>query len=280
LTGGEGELSQARARAIQRLRDRKGRVREGRVLVEGPRTLETALAGGAHFRYAVLAADASSDAVALAERLAATGVDVVRVSPEAFLGLCDTETPQGILGVADEPVHELSGEGGLPGPGGAGMAGAPGAPEARERVLVLDAVQDPGNAGTLVRSAAAFGASRVIALDGAVDLWNPKAVRASAGHAFSLPLHRLTAAQALEWVRGRGLTLLVADAAGTSVRESDAPGASAGPGFALVIGNEGAGPRPELLTAADHVVALPVAPGVDSLNAAIAGTVLLWHLSA
>jgi len=263
LTGTEGELSQARVRATQRLRDRKGRVREGRVLVEGPRTLEAAVAGGARVRYAVLADDASSDAVDLAERLADTGVEVVRVSAEAFSGLCDTESPQGILGVADEPVHELPGE-----------------PGAHERVLVLDAVQDPGNAGTLVRSAAAFGASRVIALDGTVDLWNPKAVRASAGHAFSLPLHRLTAVQALEWVRGRGLTLLVADAAGSDVREWDAPGASAGSGFALVIGNEGAGPRPELLAAADRMVSLPVAPGVDSLNAAIAGTVLLWHLCA
>lgn len=262
-------LSRGKLRLLRRLRERKGRSREGLVLVEGPRAVTTALAAGARFRFVLLAAGEGVDAAGgggEGERplfgsaeLRRSGVDVVRLPEEELAGLADTESPQGVLGVAEEP--------------------RPGLPEqaAGERILVLDAVQDPGNVGTLIRAAAAFLVDRVLALDGTADPWNAKAVRASAGLAFFLPIHRLAAAEALDWLEAQGIPLLVADADGRDVRALDVP---RGPraGFALLVGNEAAGPRDEARSRAAALVALPLPPGVESLNAALAGAVLLWEL--
>lgn len=243
---------------LRRLADRKGREREGLVLVEGPRVVETALARGARFRFALHAPGTGGEG-SLIERLESAGVEVIAVRVRDLRALADTELAQGPLAVAEEPRPALPGE-------------APG-----ERVLVLDAVQDPGNVGTLVRSAAAFRAHRVIALDGTADPWGPKAVRASAGLAFGIPIHRERAADALEWIGARGLPLLVADAGGRDVRTPGLPRDARG-GCALLVANEGRGPRALAREHADAVVALPLAPGVESLNAAMAGSVLLWAL--
>ena len=263
-------LSGARARQLLHLRDRKGRVREGRVLVEGPRAVDTAATAGAHLEYLVVSEAASPFARGLAGELSARGIDLALESAARFADLCDTENPQGILAVAREPTFDLP----EPGEGAADPADPC-------LILVLDAVQDPGNAGTLVRSAAAFGVERVIALDGTVDLWNPKAVRASAGHAFSIPLHRLSAEAALDWLRATAISVVLAEAGGDDIRSLLATSTrrSGRRGLALVIGNEGAGPRPLVAAAAELKVALRLAPGVDSLNAGVAGTVLLWCLA-
>jgi RNA methyltransferase, TrmH family len=254
------ELSRARQRRLRRLTDRKGRVQEGLVLVEGPRAVRAALASGARFRFVLLEEGLRGPGIGeLIDALAAAGVETVRAGGEELAAFADTETPQGVLGVAQEPTHELPAE------------------ALGERVLVLDAVQDPGNVGTLIRTAAAFGLSRVIALDGTVDPWNAKAVRASTGLAFRLPVHRLGADETLGWLARVGLPLLVADAEGRDVRAGALPRREAG-GFALAVGNEGAGPRPQVRKKAARLVSLPLAPGVDSLNAAMAGSILLWVL--
>ncbi len=132
--------------------------------------------------------------------------------------------------------------------------------------------------GTLLRAAAAFGAPGVVVLDGNVDPWNPKVVRASAGEAFRLPVVRTDWAAFDRWRRGLGVALRVADAGGLDVRRFATLDRGAPRHHALLIGNEGAGPRPEALAAADTVLALPLAAGVESLNAAMAGSVLLWAL--
>jgi TrmH family RNA methyltransferase len=139
--------------------------------------------------------------------------------------------------------------------------------------LVLDAIQDPGNFGTLVRSADAFGAAFVLALDGTVDPWNPKSVRATAGSAFRVPIFQSGTAEAIGQLRRQKVRLLVADSGGA------APGARGEGPIALAIGNEGAGVRPELRQAADGVIAIPVRGAVESLNAAVAGSILLYLLT-
>lgn len=249
------ELSLARQRVVRRLGDRRGRAREALVLLEGRRSIETARSGGAHIRFVVLAPDsASAVEVAMAQGLAEDGVEVVSAPEELLVEIADTETPQSILAVATEPRPQL--------------------PErAQGTLLVLDQVQDPGNAGTLIRTAAAFGAERVLVLDGTVDPWSPKVVRASAGTVFLLPVHRLSMEQALAWLEGGGVPLLVADADGEDVR-----GVSVDEPLALVLGNEGSGPRPEVRAAAWRVVALPMTAGTESLNVAVAGSILLWTL--
>lgn len=260
-------LSRERERLLRRIATRKGREREGVVLVEGPRALSTALEAGARFVFALVEEGSAADGrdedrnARVLGGLDESGVEVVSVSPDRFREFSDAETPQGIAGLAEEP------RGALPDPH----------PEGPSSCLVLDRVQDPGNAGTLIRAAAAFGVGRVLALDGTVDVWNPKAVRASAGLAFRVPVHRLPWDEALRWLRRSDFELLVAEAGGSDVRDRAAR-AGIPDRWALLVGNEGAGPRPEALTAASASLAIPLAPKVDSLNVAMAGTVLLWAL--
>ncbi len=253
-------LSAARERLLGRLRTRKGRPREGLVLVEGPRAVATALEAGAAFRFAVTAAG-GTDRGAWAGMLVDAGVEVVEVAPELLDGLADTESPQGVLAVVEEPGASL-----------------PSPPPTPLRILLLDAIQDPGNAGTLVRSAVALGAHAVVALDGTVDPWNPKAVRASAGEIFRLPILRWTEGELLAYLQREAIALVVADAGGEDVRELPPAVRWAPAGWALAVGNEGAGPRPALRAAARRIVALPLASGAESLNAAVAGALLLWAL--
>lgn len=271
-------LSRAREKLVGRLRSRKLREREGLVLVEGPHAIGVALEAGARFRFALvsetLLAEArrpqtkrpAADGLAapLFPALLASGVEVVSVPPATLAELADTEHPQGVLAVVEEPLATLEGwrnavpHGAVPGP---------------SPLLVLDRIQDPGNAGTLIRSAAAFGSPGVVALDGTVDPWNPKVVRASAGEAFRIPVVRSTWEDFDAWRRSLDLPLLVADAGGEDVRDFQAH-----PPQILLVGNEGAGPRPEALAASGTILALPLAPGVESLNAAMAGSILLWAL--
>jgi len=281
-------LSRAREKLVGRLRSRRLREREGLVLVEGPHAIGVALEAGARFRFALVsetllpggrhpavsdspfsdppASDlpVSDSPALLLAALEAAGVEVVPVPSVTLAGLADTEHPQGLLAVVEEPTATLEGWRDAV-PTGAGPGPSP--------LLVLDRIQDPGNAGTLIRSAAAFGSPGVVALDGTVDPWNPKVVRASAGEAFRIPVMRATWEAFDVWRRSLHLPLLVADAGGEDVRDFQAH-----PTQILLVGNEGSGPRPEALAASGTILALPLAPGVESLNAAMAGSILLWAL--
>jgi len=176
--------------------------------------------------------------------------DVARVS--------DTESPQGVLLVCREPAHGLAGT----------LDAAPG------RFLVLDAVQDPGNVGTLIRVARAFGLDGVLALDGTADLWSPKAIRASAGASFRLPVLRTGWSEAREALDRRGVRLLAAEAGGRDVAEVDV----AEP-WALAVGNEGAGPRAGVLERTFLRVGVPMREGAESLNVGVAGAIILYVLT-
>lgn len=254
-------LSRGKQRLLRRLSDARGREKEGLVILEGRRVVQAALRFGARFRFSLLAPDATSEEVELAGRLALDPTEMVRVSQQTFTEFSETRTPQGILAVAEEPVEDFP----------------PSTPSKVERILILDAVQDPGNVGTLIRSAAALGVDRVLLLDGTADPWSAKTIRASAGFGFSLPLHRIGLVEGLAWLRSRDIPLLVAEADGLDVRRSgELPPADAS--VALLLGNEGAGPRAESREAARVRVALPMRPGVESLNVAVAGSILLWAL--
>lgn len=237
------------------------------MLVEGPRAVTTAQRAGARMRFAV-ASRGGSDVRALEE----AGVEVVTVTSGELEALADTQSPQGLLAVAEEPVHELESLGPeLAGPGSL-------------RLLVLDGVQDPGNAGSLVRAAAGLGIDGVVALEGTVDPWNPKAVRASAGEGFRVPIVRVSWDVFSRWIAGADLPLLVAAADGDDVRLLLRPGPDPSllpprdAGWALLVGSEAAGARSEARRAAAAVLALPLARHVESLNAAMAGSILLWAL--
>ncbi|MSR22871.1 MAG: RNA methyltransferase [Gemmatimonadetes bacterium] len=258
-------LTRSRERFLRRISTRKGREAEAVVLIEGPRALESAFDHGAELLFAVqMAGPVGQASSGLVERLTAHGIEVVDVPAPTFRELASTDTPQGILALAREPKVDLP----------------PGGPTTdRPRILVLDGVQEPGNVGTLVRTAAALQLERVLALDGTADPWSAKAVRASAGLAFALPLHTLSWRAAHRWLEAAGVPLLVADARGEDVRAWLSGAPPEGPrAWALLLGNEGAGPRPESLKEARARLAIPVGPGVESMNVASAGAILMWAL--
>jgi TrmH family RNA methyltransferase len=249
-------LSQRVAKLARRLADPRGRVQEGLVLVEGVRCAATALDAAAPVRLALVSPRLIErpEGPGLLDRLNQEHVDVRRVSDAELEGVADTRTPQGILLVCEERDADLA-------------ALEPG------RWLVMDAVQDPGNAGTLLRAAAAFGLDGVVALEGTVDLWSAKAVRASAGLIYAVPVVRTRAEELVDTCTALGIAILVADAAGADASGVRVPGP-----LALVVGNEGAGVRPEL-RAAGRPVAVPMRGGAESLNVGMAGSILLYVLT-
>jgi len=249
-------LSQRRERLITRLRSSKTRAREAEVLVEGVRAVSEALDAGVTVDFAVVSPRlrATKAGARLAERLAS--IDVAGVEDEELALLADTARPQGALLVCSEP------EAGLERVTRGG------------RYLILDQVQDPGNAGTLVRAAVAFGLAAVLCLDGTVDPWGPKTVRSSAGMIFRVPVVRSSAAEALIRLEREGIPLFIADPQGDDVgMHRDASS------FALVVGNEGTGVRPELMARADKRLSVGMPGPAESLNVAMAGSILLHVLT-
>lgn len=140
-------------------------------------------------------------------------------------------------------------------------------------VVVLAGIQDPGNLGTILRSAEAFGATGAILLSGAVSRWNAKAMRASAGSVFRLPALASSEGKAIQRLREAGVRLLA-----TSSHEAEALGGCnlTGP-VAILIGSEGAGLAPELAAQCDARVTIPCPGPVESLNAAVAASILLYE---
>jgi TrmH family RNA methyltransferase len=240
------------------LRRRKARERDGRFVAEGVRAVEELLRSPLTVRGA-LAAPQLHDAprgAALRAALAARGVPVEEVSERDFASAADTEAPQGVLAIADVPARDYAA---VPTSGAA-------------TVLVLDAVQDPGNVGALVRTAAALGAHATVALPGTVDVWNAKVVRAAVGaqchhHVFHSTWDALAA-----FLDAASVVLWAADAGGAP------PVAPAGARVALAVGNEGAGLSPAVRARADRVVGIPITAQVESLNVAVAAGILLHAL--
>jgi TrmH family RNA methyltransferase len=255
-------LSNEKRKLLQRLRSPRQRSKEGLFLVEGVRGVQETLAATLtlEIRFALVAPSLQrvGGGAHLSSALSSGAFPLVEISDREMAEASDTEASQGVLLGVEEPKDPLGIMEGAEGP----------------RILLLDGIQDPGNVGTLLRAAGAFGLDGALALDGTADPWNAKAVRAAAGAFGHLPVARLPWESARDWMAEKGMALVVADAKGDNVR-----GVRVGPPWALAIGNEGAGPRSELLDAAEAVVSIPMAHGVDSLNAGMAGAVLLYALT-
>ncbi len=195
-----------------------------------------------------------NDRSAVLDRMPAGAAgEVVLLSPEAFARASATEHAQGVAAVLQRPTAAYT-------------------PKKKDLVLVADGLQDPGNLGTLIRSAEAFGAAAVALGAKTVDPWNGKCLRAAAGAAFRLPLLRWDAAllDALRAVDARVFAAVVRD--GEMAHDVDLRGTSV-----LVIGNEGAGVSPEVLAIADAHITIATPGPTESLNAAVAGSLLLYE---
>jgi RNA methyltransferase, TrmH family len=252
-------LTRAEERLIRRLRESRRRRDEGLFLAEGVRLIEELLDAGVEVQLALVSpALAETDrGAALSGRLAGR-VGVRELSDAELSGLAATRSPQGVLAVARIPSVELA----AMEPGGAATA------------LILDGVQDPGNIGTLARAAVAFGCDLLACLPGTVDPWNPKAVRASAGALFRVPVIEVAPADLWEWLERHGFAVLGADAAGEPVAALPRSQRTA-----LVVGNEGAGLGDEVRARCQRLVAVPMRAGTESLNVAVATGILLYELT-
>jgi TrmH family RNA methyltransferase len=232
----------------------KGRRAHRLYLFEGPSLLAEALAAGTRIEEVRATAEARSEAPVLEAE--ARGIPIVEVSERSLASFSNVETPQGVVAVAamtDRSAGEL-----LSGPG---------------LVLLLAGVSDPGNAGTLARAAEAFGASAILFGAGGVDPYGPKVVRAAMGSLFRLP-HAVIEAEVLAAAAGAAeRPIVAADRSGTPLPSFEFP-----PRPLLAVGAERGGIA-GWLPRWDHAVAIPHAGPTESLNAAVAGSIILYQWS-
>jgi TrmH family RNA methyltransferase len=236
---------------LRSLLRRDRRHQERAFLVEGPRFIADAIAAGA-----------TPTLVALAESFASSAdwLDALTVAPrilddDLFASVSDTVTSQGALAVFPFPELEP-------------LAGQP------PFMLVADGIQDPGNLGTLIRSAACAGVTQVVALPGTVDPWSPKVVRAAASAHFIVPVSIMTFAE-LELSLPSSCLVVAADAVGSRPYDEVA---LAGP-LAIIIGSEGRGLSAGTLALDPLLISIPLNAGLESLNAGVAGSIVLFEAS-
>jgi len=243
-----------KARYVRRLAARAFRARERRMVVEGVRLVAEALAAGAAFDFALV--DDELDRTELGRQLRSAlldgGVATFDTAPALLGDLSDTAAPQGVLAVVAQPRLQL--------------------PAALDAVLVLDGIRDPGNLGTILRTALASGVDAVILAAGTVDPSNAKVVRAASGAHFRLPIAAMSWAGVAELCRGAGLSVWVADVGGQDCHVAvdwTAP-------WALVMGGEAEGPSAPARGMGRTVrIAMPGA--AESLNVSSAAAVLLFE---
>lgn len=240
------------------LKRRKARDKHQLFVAEGVRTVEELLRSDIAIR-GILIAPQLLDAprgAALADAIRQRGTAVEEVPPNVFGSAAETESPQGVLAIAEVPRRSFST-----------------LEEWSGTVLVLDAVQDPGNVGTILRTAAALGVKATVALPGTVDLWNAKVVRSGMGAHFRHLAFSSTWDELDSFREKAGAAVYVADMGGEAL-----PGIPRARRIVLVVGNEGAGVSPDARARADHVVSIPITSDVESLNVAVATGILLHSL--
>jgi TrmH family RNA methyltransferase len=258
-------LRSPRVVAAKRLAKRAFRARERRFLAEGPQAVREAIAvhaAGHDIVYEVFVTrDAATRHPEMVEAARIKGVDVYVVSGEVMSSLSQTVTPQGMVAVCaflDSPVEDV-------------------AAAATQLVAVLAHVRDPGNAGTVIRTADAAGADAVVLGGESVDPYNGKCVRASAGSLFHLPLAAGVPIElAVGALKDRGLTVLAADGHGGLDLDSAIDGGRLDGPTAWLFGNEAWGLPPETRALADDVVRVPIYGAAESLNLATAAAVCLY----
>jgi RNA methyltransferase, TrmH family len=244
------------------------------ISVEGPKLIEDAVRSGLEAE-ALLVSDSGERELELILRAAKeteAGIPrsrILRTTDKLFAGVAGTETPQGVAALFRQRTWGFEDVlRGSPTPDGALRGDS-------ALVVVMAGVQDPGNVGTIVRSAEAFGATGVVAARGTADAWSPKALRASAGSALRLPL-----------LRGIAIPVLLAQLKMARVKifaatskagdEADVTADLRNPA-AIFIGSEGAGLPAEVTHAADAIISIPISAPVESLNAGVAASVVLYE---
>lgn len=231
--------------------DRKYRRKMGEMVCEGPKMLQEAMASGSDISV-IIQTEKEAHWKGLDEK-----VRVVCVSEDLLRSLSDTKTPQDILFLCRIPKQEM--------------------PDLLHKgnYLVLDGLQDPGNVGTIWRTADAFGAKAIICLAQCADPWSPKTLRASMGACFRLPVMESTADALHALLKDSDIPLYA-----TALRSDTYDvGDVALQHVAVVIGSEGSGVSEEVLSRCEKTVKIPMRERCESLNASVAASVILWEMA-
>ena len=232
---------------------------QGYCAIEGLRIVEEAIRSGLKFGAVFFSSSGGSKAERLLPQIG-NRVDTLLLPDKLFADVVPSETPQGVAALVRCKEFSLSDV----------LARAQNGP-----LLAIAGVQDPGNLGTILRSAEAFGAAGVILGEGTVSPYNSKVIRASAGSVFRLPAVRAKLPDALTQMREQGLRLIATSShKGTPLPEAMLSGA-----LAIFIGSEGAGLPRDLMAQMDELVAIPHSASVESLNAGVAASIVLYEIA-
>ncbi|HKT49706.1 MAG TPA: RNA methyltransferase [Candidatus Angelobacter sp.] len=231
---------------------------DGSLAIEGVRQIEEAVRSGLRFQAIIFSESGRTHAARLLPQIS-SHAETLLLPDDVFTSAVSTETPQGVAALVKlKPVtlqqlmEQISEDTLL-----VGVAG----------------LQDPGNLGTVIRSAEAFGARGILIGEKTVSYFNPKVARASAGSLFREPLVRVNMMESIQQLKNLGVRVLATSShKGTPLPQVDFRRACM-----VVIGNEGAGVAPEILSAADELITIPQSPRVESLNAGIAASIILYE---
>jgi TrmH family RNA methyltransferase len=231
----------------------------GECAVEGFRIIEEAMRSGLKLR-AVFVSESGQDRAARILPQIGMHVETALLPDKLFAAVAPSKAPQGIAALVQVKKHSYEAI------VGNGLAGP---------VLVAAGLQDPGNLGTMLRSAEAFGAKGVLLGEGTVSAFNSKVVRGSAGSIFRLPVAKVELKSAIADLRARSIVLIATSShKGTPLPECDLSGETA-----ILVGSEGAGLDKRLLSEMDRLIRIPHSPRVESLNAGIAVSIVLYEAS-
>ncbi len=253
-------LQNPRVKRVVKLRDRRGREREGAFLVEGFRELTRAVECQLPLEELYYCPEfflGENEPSLMAQAQADCGAEVTEVTPEVFRKMTYRDRPEGLLAVAPLPPWSL----------------AEWTPQPKGLYVVACAIEKPGNLGTILRCADAVGVAGVIVCDRCTDLFNPNVVRASIGTLFTVPVVEATSAETHLWLRQQSIRTV---ATSPDATETYSRALLTG-GIAIVLGSEQYGLDEFWLKETDQQVSIPMQGAADSLNVAMATTVLLFE---
>ena len=231
----------------------KARLEGQAFLAEGVRLVEEALAADWPFRFVLHTGEVSGRGAELLKSIEAQGIECEEVQARLLASISDTETSQGVLAVLRDAPLAL--------------------PRSADFVLILDAVREPGNLGTVLRTAAAAGVQAILLAPETTDAFAPKVVRAGMGAHFHLPMKRMDWAEIRGLAESMGLTTYLADMQGAPCWETEFRHP-----LALMIGGEAEGATQHARQLAQQIVSIPMPGKAESLNAAVAGSILMFEV--
>lgn len=244
-------LDNSLIKKLRSLSVKKYREQFGLCLLEGNKVVLEALKRTGLVEYLII----SNDNQEVLESLSEYNSKILVVSPEIFRSLSSTITPQEIMACINITKEKPL--------------------ESTDNLLVLDHLQDPGNLGTIIRSAVASGHTEIVLID-SVDPYNAKTIRSASGTIFDANFHTIKKPEFIDFVKNNGYEILVADMGGIDIFN---PNCNINYPYALIIGNEGNGVSKEFKTIATKTIAIPMLNDVESLNAGVSASIIMFNLT-